>query len=76
LQSPQVLAAAAGMSGNWLVLRIGSEKSLDLSGWKRFYEGAGWLLYQSAPALAAKSPEPAQHIGLPGCQHQGQRQSR
>ncbi len=76
LQSPQVLAAAAGMSGNWLVLRIGSEKSLDLSGWKRFYEGAGWLLYQSAPALTAKSPEPAQHIGLPGCQHQGQRQSR
>jgi hypothetical protein len=73
LQSPQVLAAAAGMPGNWLVLRIGSEKSLDLSGWSRFYEGAGWLLYRSATALAAKGPEPAQHIGLPGCQHQRQR---
>ena len=73
LQAPEVLVAAGLASGNWLVLRIGSEKSLDLSGWKRFYEGAGWLLYQSAPALTAKSPEPAQHIGLPGCQHQRQR---
>ena len=72
LQGPDVLAAAGLVSGNWLVLRIGSEKALDLSGWKRFYEGAGWLLYQSAPALTAKSPEPAQHIGLPGCQHQRQ----
>jgi hypothetical protein len=73
LQSPQLLAAGAGVSGNWLVLRIGSEKTLDLSGWKRFYEGAGWLLYQSANTSAAKSPEPAQHIGLPGCQNQRQR---
>ena len=73
LQSPEVLAAAGLVSGNWLVLRIGSEKSLDLSGWKRYHEGAGWLLYQSVPALTAKSPEPAQHVGLPGCQHQRQR---
>lgn len=73
LQSLEVLASAGPIPGNWLVLRIGSEKTLDLSGWKRFYEGAGWLLYQSAPALSAKSPEPAQHIGLPGCQHQRQR---
>jgi hypothetical protein len=73
LQPPEVLATAGLVSGNWLVLRVGGEKSLDLSGWKRFYEGAGWLLYQSAPVLTAKSPEPAQHIGLPGCQHQRQR---
>ncbi len=73
LQSPEVLAAAGLVSGNWLVLRIGSEKSVDLSGWKQFYEGAGWLLYQSAPVLTAKRPEPAQHVGLPGCQHQRQR---
>jgi 4-amino-4-deoxy-L-arabinose transferase-like glycosyltransferase len=73
LQAPEVLATAGLLPGNWLVLRIGGEKSLDLSGWKRFYEGAGWLLYQSAPALTTKSPEPAQNIGLPGCQHQRQR---
>ena len=73
LQPLQVLAAAAGVSGNWLVMRVGGDKSLDLSGWKRFYEGDGWLLYRSANASAAKSPETAQHIGLPGCQNQRQR---
>ncbi len=76
LQAPEVLATAGLVSGNWLVLRIGSENAVDLNGWKRFYEGAGWLLYQSTPASAAKGPEPTQKIGLPGCQHEGQGQSR
>ena len=73
LQAPEVLAAAGLVSGNWLVLRIGSENAVDLNGWRRFYEGAGWLLYQSTPASAPKGPEPTQNIGLPGCQHQRQR---
>ena len=71
LQAPEVLTQAGSVPGNWFATRINNKTTLDLSGWTLFYEGAGWRLYQSGGGLAAKSPEPAQHKGLPGCKNQG-----
>ncbi len=70
LQLPAQLASAGAQAGNWFVLRSGSKTTAGLSGWKLFYQGAGWLLYQSGGASASESPEAAQHKGLPGCKDQ------
>lgn len=70
LQSPVVLAEAGPRPGNWFVARTGNRSVDNLPGWKRFYQGAGWVLYQSGAGSAPESPEAAQHKGLPGCKHQ------
>jgi hypothetical protein len=71
LQPLEVLSLAGLAPGNWFVVRIGDEMVLNKkAGWKLIYRGAGWLLYQSAIASAAKGPKPAQQIGLPGCKNQ------
>jgi 4-amino-4-deoxy-L-arabinose transferase-like glycosyltransferase len=70
LQLPAELAGAGARPGNWFVGRIGSKSTQGLSGWKLFYQGAGWMLYQSGGASAPESPEAAQHKGLPGCKDQ------
>ncbi len=70
LQSPEVLPAAGVAPGSWLILRNGNTLVDGLAGWKLFYQGAGWVLYQSGHPLAAKGPEAAQHISLPGCKDQ------
>ena len=74
LQSIDVLADAAQTPGNWFVVRAGNPVAQNLSGWGLFYKGAGWDLYRSgglgADISAAKSPEPAEHKGLPGCKDQ------
>jgi hypothetical protein len=70
LQLPEALAQAGQAPGNWYVATKADEMTRDLTGWTLFYEGAGWVLYQSGRALTAKSPEPAEPKGLPGCQHQ------
>ena len=70
LQSPEVLAAAGVVPGNWFVAQRGKPVSKELTGWTLFFEGAGWLLYQSGGALAAKSPEATEQKRLPGCKHQ------
>ena len=74
LQPLDVLPAAGLVPGNWLVLRVGDDKGLGKTSWKRFYEGAGWQLYRSAGASAAEGPKPAQQVGLPGCQDQSHKQ--
>ncbi len=70
LQLPDALAPAGVMPGNWFVAKKGNPMTEGLVGWTLFYEGAGWMLYQSGAGLAAKSPEPAEQKGLPGCKHQ------
>lgn len=69
LQSPEALAPAGAAAGNWFVARTGNKMADGLVGWKLFYQGAGWVLYQSGHPLAAKGPEAAEHKGLPGCKH-------
>ena len=71
LQSAEVLTQAGVTPGNWLVAPTGNRRVEGLPGWKLFYQGAGWQLYQSAGPSAAESPKAAQHKGLPGCKHQG-----
>jgi len=73
LQLPTALATAGEQPGNWLVARIGSKTAVGLSGWKLFYQGAGWTLFQSGVAASApERPEAAEHKGLPGCKDQRQ----
>lgn len=70
LQPLDTLPALGMMPGNWLVTRAGSKLALGVPGWTVAYQDAGWMLYRSVPGSAAKGPEAAQQIGLPGCQHQ------
>jgi 4-amino-4-deoxy-L-arabinose transferase-like glycosyltransferase len=67
LQSPEVLAPAGAVPGNWLVVQKGNKMADGLTGWTLFYQGAGWLLYQSGNPLTAEGPEAAEHKGLRGC---------
>ena len=71
LQSPEVLAQAGVTPGNWLVVSTGNGMAEGLTGWKLYFQGAGWLLYQSGHPLAAEGPEAAEQKGLPGCKDQG-----
>ena len=71
LQAPEALTGASNTPGNWFATRTRNKTTLNLSGWRLFYEGEGWQLYQSGGALAAESPKPAEHKGLPGCKQQG-----
>lgn len=67
LQSPQVLAPAGAVPGNWFVAQKDNKMAEGLAGWKLFYQGAGWVLYQSGGALAPEGPKATEHKGLPGC---------
>ncbi|MFT6589859.1 MAG: 4-amino-4-deoxy-L-arabinose transferase-like glycosyltransferase [Rhodoferax sp.] len=71
LQPRSVLAPAGLVAGNWFVVRPHHDIAKGLPGWTLYYQGAGWLLYQSAQPLAAKSPVPTEQKGLPGCKDQG-----
>ena len=71
LQPPEQLAKAGVVPGNWFVVQKNNKMTEGLAGWKLFYEGAGWTLYQSGHPLAAEGPEAAEHKGLPGCKDQG-----
>ena len=71
LQQPEVLAQVGVLPGNWFVASTGNNVAEGLTGWKLFYQGAGWTLYQSGGDLAAKSPVAAEQKGLPGCKDQG-----
>ena len=73
LQSPAMLAEAGAAPGNWFVTRTENALIQGASDWKLFYQGAGWSLYQSSGPLASEGPKPAEHKGLPGCKHQGQK---
>ena len=70
LQSPETLAAAGTVPGNWFAARSGNQATEGLTGWKLFYQGVGWVLYRSGSQLAAKSPVAAEQKGLPGCKDQ------
>lgn len=70
LQMPQALAQAGAVAGNWLVAFQGSGAGEEAAGWKLFFKGAGWSVYQSAQGSTAESPEPAEKKGLPGCKQQ------
>jgi len=70
LQSPAVLAQAGAVAGNWFVTRTGNPTAEGLTGWKLFYQGAGWVLYKSGSQLAAEGPKAAEQKGLPGCKDQ------
>ena len=70
LQLPAELAGAAARPGNWFVMRAGSKTAQGLSGWKLFYEGAGWMLYHSIGVSTPDSPEATEHKGLPGSKDQ------
>jgi 4-amino-4-deoxy-L-arabinose transferase-like glycosyltransferase len=70
LQQPGELASAGARAGNWYVARNGNKRAQGLIGWKLFYQGAGWSLYQSGGVSTPESPEAAQHKGLPGCKDQ------
>ena len=71
LQSPQALAGAGAVPGNWLVIRGDNRTPEAAAGWKAFYRGAGWTLLRSAGALTPERPVPAEQKGLPGCKDQG-----
>jgi len=74
LQPLEVLAQVAQTPGHWYAGRSGSQLTAKLPGWTLYYQGTGWDLFRSGgsepPASAAKSPETAQHKGLPGCKNQ------
>lgn len=72
LQPLDRLARVAQTPGHWHVGRSGNQNTANLPGWTLFYQGAGWDLHRSGGGgdLAAKSPEAAQHKGLPGCKQQ------
>jgi 4-amino-4-deoxy-L-arabinose transferase-like glycosyltransferase len=72
LQPMEVLALVAQTPGHWYVGRSGNQITVNLPGWKLYYQGAGWDLHRSGGVddLTAKSPEAAQHKGLPGCKKQ------
>ncbi len=70
LQSPEVLVSAGAARGNWLVTQADNKMAENIAGWKLFYQGAGWVLYQSGHPLVAEGPETAEKIGLPGCKDQ------
>ena len=70
LQSPAVLARAGAVPGNWFAARSGNMTAEGLTGWKLFYQGAGWALYQSGSQSAAEGPKAAEQKGLPGCKDQ------
>ena len=74
LQNPDQLAQAGGSPGHWFLSRADNRLAEGVAGWKLFYEGTGWVLYQSGSALnplAPKGPKTAEQKGLPGCQHKG-----
>lgn len=73
LQSPKELAKAGAVPGNWFAARTGNQMAAGLTGWKLFYQGAGWVLYQSGSQLPAEGPKPAEPKGLPGCKHLGRK---
>lgn len=68
LQPPSALAKAATEAGSWVV----APNSVKVDGFARVLRGQAWSLYRSGVAaqdgLAAESPKPAEHKGLPGCQ--------
>lgn len=70
LQPQDRLHQAKG--GDWLVLRNGSQSLSGVTGWRLFYQGAGWTLYRAA-ASTPEGPPAAQAVGLPGCQRQRQK---
>ncbi|MDO9196031.1 glycosyltransferase family 39 protein, partial [Rhodoferax sp.] len=70
LQSPEELAKAGVVPGNWFATQTGNRIAEGLTGWKLFYQGAGWSLYQSATASPAEGPKAAEQKGLPGCKQQ------
>ena len=70
LQSPEVLAPAGAVPGSWFVAQTGNRMAEGVTGWKLFYQGAGWVLYQSGSGLAAEGPKAAEQKGLPGCKDQ------
>ncbi len=70
LRLPIELSSVGTQAGNWLVARSGSKSAEGLSGWKNYYRGAGWTLYQSAGPSAPERPEAAENKGLPGCKDQ------
>jgi 4-amino-4-deoxy-L-arabinose transferase-like glycosyltransferase len=73
LQPMAVLAQVGQTPGHWFAGRSGNQLTANLPGWTLYYQGAGWDLHRSggeAATLAAKSPEAAQHKGLPGCKQQ------
>lgn len=73
LQDPTVLAQAGTVPGNWFITKVENPVFEGPGGWKLFYRGAGWSLYQSGNPLAPEGPKPAEHKGLPGCKNQGQK---
>jgi 4-amino-4-deoxy-L-arabinose transferase-like glycosyltransferase len=74
LQSPDTLAHAASLPGNWFIVHNSEKVTRYLAGWKLFYQGAGWTLYQSTQSTIAtstpKGPEAAEQKSLPGCKDQ------
>ena len=76
LQPLDVLAQVAQTPGHWYAGRSGSQLTAQLPGWTLYYQGAGWDLFRSggtAAPSAPKSPEAAEHKGLPGCKDQRQK---
>ena len=75
LQTPDQLVQAGATPGHWFVSRTDNRLAEGVAGWKLFYQGAGWVLYQSSGnalgLLAPEGPKTAEQKGLPGCQHQG-----
>lgn len=86
LQDTGWIRRVAGQPGHWLVLRRGDTTApVNHSGWQLFFQGAGWAVWQTKPALPAinsesssvpERPPTRQHVGLPGCHDQGRKQSQ
>jgi 4-amino-4-deoxy-L-arabinose transferase-like glycosyltransferase len=52
LKTPDVLAPASQLAGNWLVAPNNYDRVSDLQGWTLVKAGEGWSLYSSSPAGA------------------------
>ncbi len=66
LQSPAQLAAAKNQPGAWLITPISMGKDAATDGWEFVFEGIGWKLWRSKPAVPPTAKVSAAN-GLPGC---------
>ena len=68
LQSPEVLAPAGLVQGNWFITRSGLPFVSQLPGWTLYFKGAGWDLYRSGGTLPATPVDPNIKVStFPGC---------
>jgi 4-amino-4-deoxy-L-arabinose transferase-like glycosyltransferase len=66
LQSPVQLAAAKNQPGAWLITPISMDNDAATDGWSFVFQGIGWKLWQSNPAVQPATTASVAKV-QPGC---------